>query len=161
MDANTSFKAFERKPSSSLALFMTSPNSKLPRTSQTRTIRIISGRWRGRKLSVLDQQGLRPTGDRVKEMLFNWLAPCIAGSHCLDAFAGTGGLGLECLSRGAEHVTFLETNRRVAQQYTLNPRLSTHDRTISTRRIRGLRQHIVFRFDFLDPPFEDDCLSTA
>ena len=71
-------------------------------------MRIIGGTWRGRRVPVLDAPGLRPTADRVRETLFNWLAPVIPGMRCLDLFAGTGALGLEALSRGAAEVCFVE-----------------------------------------------------
>ena len=78
----------------------------------TRSIRIIGGAWRGRRLPVAVAEGLRPTPDRVRETLFNWLAPRIEGARCLDLFAGTGALGLEALSRGAAHVQFVERDRQ-------------------------------------------------
>ncbi|WP_223846093.1 16S rRNA (guanine(966)-N(2))-methyltransferase RsmD [Wenzhouxiangella sp. AB-CW3] len=71
-------------------------------------IRIVGGQWRGRKLSVPEHPGLRPTGDRVRETLFNWLQPRIVGARCLDLFAGTGALGLEAASRGASRVVLVE-----------------------------------------------------
>ena len=71
-------------------------------------LRIIAGHWRGRKLSFLDREGLRPTPDRVRETLFNWLQADIAGSRCLDLFAGSGALGFEAASRGAKSVVMLE-----------------------------------------------------
>lgn len=77
-------------------------------------IRIIGGQWRGRKLAVADADGLRPTGDRMRETLFNWLAPWIQDARVLDAFAGTGALGLEALSRGARSCDFVENNARTA-----------------------------------------------
>ena len=83
-------------------------------------VRIIAGLWRGRKLPVLPSQGLRPTGDRVKETLFNWLMPYIVDSECLDCFAGSGSLGFEALSRQATKVTFLELEKAVAQQLSKN-----------------------------------------
>ena len=64
------------------------------------TLRIIGGRWRGRKLTVIDSEGLRPTPSRVRETLFNWLQFSLSGANCLDLFAGTGALGLEAASRG-------------------------------------------------------------
>ena len=72
------------------------------------TVRIISGRFRGRKLPVLDIQGLRPTTDKNREMLFSWLMPFTTDARCLDAFAGSGGLGFEALSRYAKSCTFIE-----------------------------------------------------
>ena len=79
-----------------------------PNSRPTGEVRIIAGLWRGRKLPVLNAEGLRPTTDRVKETLFNWLMNDIAGSRCLDCFAGSGSLGLEALSRQAQAVVFLE-----------------------------------------------------
>ncbi|ADO11161.1 Putative methylase [Pantoea vagans C9-1] len=81
-------------------------------------IRIIGGQWRGRKLPVPDSAGLRPTTDRVRETLFNWLAPVLPEARCLDCFAGSGALGLEALSRYAGSATLLELERPVAQQLT-------------------------------------------
>lgn len=83
-------------------------------------IRIIGGQWRGRKLPVLDSEGLRPTTDRVRETLFNWLMHDIAQANCLDLFAGTGVLGLECLSRGAKSVDFVEARRPVVDSLRAN-----------------------------------------
>ncbi len=83
--------------------------------SMTGKVRIIGGRWRGRKLTVADAPGLRPTGDRARETLFNWLQHDIAGAHCLDLFAGSGALGLEAASRGAASVVLIERDRRLAQ----------------------------------------------
>jgi 16S rRNA (guanine966-N2)-methyltransferase len=73
-------------------------------------VRIIGGEWRGRRLPVLDLPGLRPSGDRARETLFNWLQPCIHGAHCADLFAGTGALGLEAASRGAAEVFLIESS---------------------------------------------------
>lgn len=79
-------------------------------------VRIISGLWRGRKLPVHDAEGLRPTTDRVKETLFNWLAQDVPQAKCLDLFAGSGGLGFESASRQAELVTMIELNPQAFQQ---------------------------------------------
>jgi len=79
-------------------------------------VRIIAGRYRGRRLPVAPVQGLRPTGDRVRETLFNWLQHEIAGARCLDAFAGTGALGFEAASRYAGSVTLVEPNANAANE---------------------------------------------
>lgn len=84
--------------------------------SKKNQLRIIGGQWRGRKLDIADIPGLRPTGDRIRETLFNWLMADTLNSHCLDLFAGTGALGLECLSRGAQSVILLEKNKLAAKQ---------------------------------------------
>jgi uncharacterized protein YhhL (DUF1145 family) len=89
---------------------------KKPNHAGSGQIRIIGGQWRGRKLPVPESPGLRPTTDRVRETLFNWLAPSIVDAHCLDCFAGSGALGLEALSRYAASTTLLEMERGVAQQ---------------------------------------------
>jgi 16S rRNA (guanine966-N2)-methyltransferase len=79
-------------------------------------LRIIGGRWRGRRVAFAAVEGLRPTPDRVRETLFNWLAPVIEGSRCLDLFCGSGALGLEALSRGAAEVVFIDRSRVVTEQ---------------------------------------------
>jgi 16S rRNA (guanine966-N2)-methyltransferase len=88
----------------------------------TGELRIIGGEWRGRKIRFPAITGLRPTPDRVRETLFNWLAPVITGSRCLDLFAGSGALGLEALSRGAAHVSFIERDRDAARQLAVTAR---------------------------------------
>lgn len=123
-------------------------------------VRIIAGLWRGRKLPVLSAEGLRPTGDRVKETLFNWLMPYIVDARCLDCFAGSGALGIEALSRQAKSVTFLELNKAVALQLKQNlQRLQC--RTEQSNVIQQNSLHFLAQtqtqaqFDvvFLDPPF--------
>ena len=79
-------------------------------TVKPSTLRIIGGQWRGRRLTFTPAEGLRPTTDRVRETLFNWLAPAIHGARCLDLFAGSGALGLEALSRGAASCDFVDTS---------------------------------------------------
>ncbi|MGM3223564.1 16S rRNA (guanine(966)-N(2))-methyltransferase [Dickeya zeae] len=127
-------------------------------TSAPGQIRIIGGQWRGRKLPVPDSPGLRPTTDRVRETLFNWLAPVIAHSRCLDCFAGSGALGLEALSRAAAHATLLEAERNVARQLTQNLALLRADNAevVNTDTLQWLAKPSSARpFDvvFLDPPF--------
>ena len=122
-------------------------------------VRIIAGLWRGRKLPVLPSQGLRPTGDRVKETLFNWLMPYIVDSECLDGFAGSGSLGFEALSRQAAKVTFLELEKAVAQQLSKNIQtLKCADRAqvVNQNSLHFLNQpqnQPHFDVVFLDPPF--------
>ncbi|MBN6069197.1 16S rRNA (guanine(966)-N(2))-methyltransferase RsmD [Aggregatibacter actinomycetemcomitans] len=130
-------------------------------------VRIIAGLWRGRKLPVLPSQGLRPTGDRVKETLFNWLMPYIAGSECLDCFAGSGSLGFEALSRQASKVTFLELEKAVAQQLTKNIQtLKCADRAqvVNQNSLQFLnhpQNQPHFDVVFLDPPFHFDLAEQA
>jgi 16S rRNA (guanine966-N2)-methyltransferase len=122
-------------------------------------IRIIGGQWRGRKLPVLAQEGLRPTPDRVRETLFNWLMPVIEGARCLDLFAGTGALCLEALSRGAGEVVMIERAAHVAEQLrrniaTLDARGAEVIQADAAEFLAGAPR----RFDviFLDPPFASD-----
>jgi len=119
-------------------------------------IRIISGKYRGRKLPVLMADGLRPTTDRVKETVFNWLMPYIQDSICLDCFAGSGGLGFEALSRGASSVTLVELNKAAAQQLNKNKTLlqATQLTIENTNTLHYLKQcSQQFSLVFIDPPF--------
>lgn len=133
--------------------------------AKSNTIRIIAGRWRGRRLPVLDSEGLRPTTDRVRETLFNWLMHDVAGARCLDLFAGTGALGLECLSRGAASVSFVESDKRVANSLLANLRsLGAHDASVSvTNAVQYLLRPPEQPFDliFLDPPYQSDLLTSV
>src|SRR3954463_15725484 len=90
------------------------PTSAPPRTAPHQ-VRIIGGLWKRTKLDVADAPGLRPTPDRVRETLFNWLGHDLSGWRCLDAFAGSGALGFEAASRGADEVVLLERDRRLAK----------------------------------------------
>lgn len=122
-------------------------------------LRIIGGRWRGRRLNVHEAEGLRPTPDRVRETLFNWLQPYLAGASCLDLFSGTGALCLEALSRGASHVVMVEQSARVAEQ--LRKHVATleaeHATVIQMDAVVFLKQSAqVFDIIFLDPPFRSD-----
>lgn len=144
------------------------PPRKRPVSSQSRRrageLRIIGGTWRGRRLPVPDAPGLRPTPDRVRETLFNWLAPRLPGSRCLDLFAGTGVLGLEALSRGAASCVFVESSRAVLRQ--LESSLSILEAggasCIHGQALDWL-ERATGRFDiiFLDPPFASDLLEQA
>ncbi|MEN9726140.1 MAG: rRNA ((966)-N(2))-methyltransferase RsmD [Pseudomonadota bacterium] len=121
-------------------------------------VRIIGGEWRRRWLPVPAAEGLRPTADRVRETLFNWLMPHLPGARCLDLFAGTGVLGLEALSRGAAHVTFVERDARVFQQLAHNSALlQVGDRAtlVQADAVQFLETRTPGAFDvvFLDPPF--------
>ena len=134
---------------------------KKPTSGGSGQIRIIGGQWRGRKLPVPDSPGLRPTTDRVRETLFNWLAPSMVDARCLDCFAGSGALGLEALSRYAASTTLLEMERHVAQQLQKN--LATlkaeHGKVVNTNTLTYLNQsgtpHDVV---FVDPPFRKGLL---
>lgn len=136
-----------------------SHSSQQKQDKKTGEVRIIAGQWRGRKLPVLSSQGLRPTGDRVKETLFNWLAPYIVDANCLDCFAGSGSLGFEALSRYAKAVTFIELDRKVAQQIKQNlAKLNGQQNSavINQNSLQFLTQnsdHSRFDIVFIDPPF--------
>jgi 16S rRNA (guanine966-N2)-methyltransferase len=124
-------------------------------------VRIISGQWRGRKLPVQDVEGLRPTTDRVKETIFNWLAAHVRGSRCLDLFAGSGGLGLEALSRYAEQVTLVEMDKGAADQLKKNLAAlgSSQGAVIQSDAIHWLQGPVTpFNLVFLDPPFRRELL---
>lgn len=133
---------------------------------QKGAIRIISGQWRGRKLPVLDAQGLRPTTDRTKETLFNWLMSDVRDSQCLDCFAGSGGLGFEALSRGAAKVTFVEMDKQAADQLQKNIDTlkisNTHADLVQGDAVNFLKKTPdSYDLVFLDPPFHKDLLPNA
>lgn len=122
-------------------------------------IRIIGGQWRRRKLDVFDLEGLRPTPDRVRETLFNWLAPEIEGATCLDLFAGTGALGFESLSRGAASVVMVEKNRDIARHLQQQAQVLGADSIEIICADASVWLHQCSRpFDiiFIDPPYSDD-----
>lgn len=123
-------------------------------------MRIIAGQWRGRKLPVLMAQGLRPTGDRVKETLFNWLMADIIDSQCLDCFAGSGSLGFEALSRQAKSVVFIEQDKQVAKQLQQNlqqlkcsPEQAQVIHSDSLAWLKQSPKQPHFDLVFIDPPF--------
>lgn len=130
------------------------------------TVRIIAGEWRGRKIPVADHPGLRPSTDRVRETLFNWLQFDIAGARCVDLFAGAGGLGLEAASRGAKEVLMLEVAPQISRH------LQTQVDALGSDRIRVINQdaihwlqdphaHAAFDILFLDPPFASSLIHRA
>lgn len=124
-------------------------------------IRIIGGKWRGRKLTVPDVKDLRPTPDRVRETLFNWLMPTIAGARCLDLFAGSGVLGFEALSRGAAAVTMVDQSREVVQALEKGASiLQAENLTIYAATVPKQLHQPEQPFDivFLDPPYQADLL---
>ncbi|WP_252177117.1 16S rRNA (guanine(966)-N(2))-methyltransferase RsmD [Endozoicomonas sp. 4G] len=126
-------------------------------------LRIIGGQWRSRKLPVADLPGLRPTSDRVRETLFNWLMPHVPGARVLDCFSGTGALSFESLSRGAKEAILLETAAEAASQLDKNLKTLQADnaRVIRTDSLKWLQQSADKAFDliFLDPPFRQGLLA--
>ena len=130
--------------------------------SQAGRLRIVAGNWRSRLLDIADVEGLRPTSERVRETLFNWLAPRIHAARCLDAYAGTGALGLEALSRGARSVDFVERSGVAAKQLRRNIAVLNAQGAvvIQATALDYLRETAVGPYDlvFLDPPFAADLL---
>ncbi len=134
-----------------------------PKAAGRSAIRIIGGRWRGSRLEVLDKPGLRPTPDRVRETLFNWLAMDIPGARVLDCFAGAGGLGFEAASREAQQVVLVDQDVQVLQ------RLQQHGERLGADNIEFYRGDILdylqladgcFDLVFIDPPYADAALRT-
>jgi 16S rRNA (guanine966-N2)-methyltransferase len=127
-------------------------------------LRIIGGDLRGSRIDVPDMAGLRPTSDRVRETVFNWLSPMIEGARCLDLFAGTGALGIEARSRGAAECVFVERDRDQARQLeaTLS-RLKLDGVSVSNADAINWLSQAARTFDlvFLDPPFSGDLWSDA
>ncbi len=140
---------------------MTAP----PRRASAHEVRIIGGAWRRSKLAVADSPGLRPTPDRVRETLFNWLGQDLSGWRCLDAFAGSGVLGFEAASRGATEVVLLEREHRLMRNL-----LGARERLDATQ-IRVQNADALawmarcapdsFELVFLDPPFDASLLAPA
>jgi 16S rRNA (guanine966-N2)-methyltransferase len=122
-------------------------------------VRIIGGRWRGRNLTIPESAAVRPTPNRARETLFNWLAPVISGARCLDVYAGTGALGFEALSRGASQVCFIERDaalataiKRRAAELGADPeaaRVVEQD----AEQFLGRASEARFEIAFLDPPY--------
>ncbi len=128
------------------------------------TLRIIGGEWRGRRIRFAGIAGIRPTPDRVRETLFDWLAPVVAGSRCLDLFAGSGALGLEALSRGAAAVTFVERERQavLSLRETVEKLAPERASVIEADALAWLAgRPTACDVVFLDPPFGSDLLTEA
>ncbi|SFU36437.1 16S rRNA (guanine(966)-N(2))-methyltransferase [Xenorhabdus koppenhoeferi] len=138
--------------------------AKKPKRASLGQIRIIGGKWRGRKLPVPDSDGLRPTTDRVRETLFNWLMPIIQEARCLDCFSGSGALGFEALSRYAKHATLIEYDRHVAAQLSSNLALlnAENAEVVQNNALQYLsKAGAPFDVVFLDPPFRKGMLTEA
>ena len=132
---------------------------------QSHEVRIIGGQWKRTRLAVVDKPGLRPTPDRVRETLFNWLGQNLTGWRCIDAFAGTGALGFEAASRGAREVIMVEHDTALVVQLK---RIQTQLQASATQVVRGdaiatLRQIEAASIDalFLDPPFQSSLFEAA
>jgi 16S rRNA (guanine(966)-N(2))-methyltransferase RsmD len=133
--------------------------------SPSHELRIIGGQWKRSKIKVLDQPGLRPTPDRVRETLFNWLGQDLSGWRCVDAFAGTGALGFEAASRGAQSVLMME------QDAKLLPLLAETQKRLSASAVQVQKGDALMALQrmapdsldvvFLDPPFEATFFESA
>jgi 16S rRNA (guanine966-N2)-methyltransferase len=133
----------------------------MPKRSNARrgppgSVRIIAGEWRGRRIPILDETDVRPTPDRVRETVFNWLQASIAGARVLDLYAGSGALGFEALSRGAAEAWFVEQDARLvealyaqAEAFGAEPRIVRQDAAAFLRGQAPQRFNVVF----LDPPY--------
>ena len=129
---------------------------------QRNSFRVIGGRWRGRRLEFPPLEAVRPSPDRVRETVFNWLAPFMDGATCLDLFAGSGALGLEALSRGAAFVVFVDRDRRLVDAIARH--LALLDAASQARAVQSDAQAYLGgageRFDivFVDPPYSSGLL---
>ena len=129
-------------------------------------VRIIGGVWRSRLLTVLDLPGLRPTTDRIRETLFNWLGQDLTGLHCIDLFAGTGALGFEAASRGADAVALLEKDKKAHASLVSNfaslqsSPVAGKVEIIHRDSLEYLKQQVNHSTNliFIDPPFQDTAL---
>jgi 16S rRNA (guanine966-N2)-methyltransferase len=131
-------------------------------------LRIIGGTWRSRRIRFITESDIRPTPDRVRETLFNWLQEVVPGANCLDLYTGSGALGFEALSRGASRATFVDQDARVVQQIRANLELleatergkvvwaEAHKYLVSEARTDG-----PFDIVFLDPPYRDHVLQRS
>lgn len=139
-------------------------HSTIPKSN---SVRIIAGEYRSRKLEFPSLDGLRPTADRIRETLFNWLQDSIAGETCLDLFAGSGALGFEALSRGASQVDFIEQNPSAANSIRSNiERLDAkHGDVVCADALEWLDRYAQdskkYGLVFLDPPFKSEMLGRA
>lgn len=136
----------------------------MAKTGRGNSLRIIGGRWRGRKLHFPPIPGLRPTPDRVRETVFNWLQPWIFGARCLDLFAGSGAFGLEALSRGAREVVLVDRDPRVVRALTEHLRVLevSHSRVVRADVLdwlEGQNASQPFHLVFLDPPYGHNLLA--
>ncbi|HEY2145627.1 MAG TPA: 16S rRNA (guanine(966)-N(2))-methyltransferase RsmD [Steroidobacteraceae bacterium] len=142
---------------------MTTSRMDLPPGAARNSVRIIGGAWRGRRVSFPDIPALRPTPDRVRETLFNWLQHSLSQTRCLDLFAGSGALGIEALSRGAAEVVFVEQAQAAARNLTEQLKglgASPSGRVMEMGAARFLRNPAQpFDIVFLDPPFGQDALA--
>lgn len=129
------------------------------------TLRIIAGKFRSRKITFFEEDGLRPTHNRIRETLFNWLQPVIENSMCCDVFAGSGALGFEALSRGAKHVTFIDISNNVINTLKQNANqlhIENADFCVGDfLKENSIKIDKKFDIVFCDPPFQKNLLIAA
>ena len=128
---------------------------------QRQSVRIIGGKWKGRKINFPEQLDVRPTGNKIRETLFNWLHGELFDAKCLDLFSGSGALGLEALSRGAKYVKFIEKNNKTAlyikESLSEFEKEVTGEEVICADAIEWIQENNeVFDIVFIDPPFNGD-----
>lgn len=146
---------------------MTRNKSRKKAPAQHNAIRIIGGQWRSRKISFADVPGLRPSGDRLRETLFNWLGPQLPGARCLDLFAGSGALGLEAMSRGANSCELIEKSGAAYHAIRRNCEAlgaGNAVQVVQADALQWLRQGPQsgdYDIIFLDPPFGSTLLENA
>lgn len=129
----------------------------LNKHQQAGQLRIIGGKWRGRKLAFPDVDGLRPTPDRVRETIFNWLQGVIGDARCLDLFSGSGALGLEAASRGAHSVTMVEKDSQASKQLQRHCQLlMANNCQVEAKTAQQFLTNCSQKFDiiFIDPPYK-------
>jgi 16S rRNA (guanine966-N2)-methyltransferase len=127
--------------------------------NQAGVLRIIAGKWRGRKIHFPDVETLRPTPDRIRETVFNWLQNDIGDAYCLDLFSGSGALGLEAASRGASHVDLIELDSKAVNQLKENcQQLSAEQCQVVQSSAQSFLAATIQQYDivFIDPPFQAD-----
>ncbi|MEM6580713.1 MAG: 16S rRNA (guanine(966)-N(2))-methyltransferase RsmD [Pseudomonadota bacterium] len=135
------------------------------RSRQQNTLRIIGGQWRGRKLTFPPDKSLRPTPDRVRETLFNWLSPSISGARCLDLYAGSGALGMEALSRGAFSCDFVDNSAAAIFQIQQHLKMLKTAQPMVCKAMSAdqflASAQLPYDIVFLDPPFDQTLLETS
>ena len=128
---------------------------------QRQSIRIIGGKWKGRKINFPEQIDVRPTGNKIRETLFNWLRGELSNAKCVDLFSGSGALGLEALSRGAKYVRFVEKNKKTAlyleKSLSALEKEVTGEKVVCADAIEWIQKNNeTFDIVFIDPPFNGD-----
>ena len=130
------------------------------------SVKVIAGKWRGRNITLPPSSDIRPTPNRVRETLFNWLQPVITGSRCLDLYSGSGSLGIESLSRGAQEVTFVDIEKRYLDNIKSNiARFGGDDCSkyicFDADAMLSLESRIQYDVIFIDPPYYKSFLSKS